>query len=288
MSFFSKFKIGSTSYDVKDAAAGKSLSISGNSLSLKNAAGTAVSTVNLPGGKTKVGTFVTTENEKEVNIRFTDTLADGDIVVVKNKVGYCWKNDANYTIYIRTTDANTYIPYLDATYDYIFRVSSVSSTNTSLQLISGGTSCMKPYFVGSNTYGSNKADYYDINLGCQGSIPLKTMTSGLTFSVTNSDDAAVTISSYKICFYDCGYYALAFMASSTNHKTMKTITLGNYLSDQLIMLSPPEYAVRISQISQTSSFCTKTSKNTCIVDDTKVEFLTSGDLYIVYGKWMVE
>lgn len=48
MAYFSKFKIGSTSYDVKDAAAGKSLDISGNSLTLKNAAGSTVSTVTLP------------------------------------------------------------------------------------------------------------------------------------------------------------------------------------------------------------------------------------------------
>ena len=50
MADFSKFKIGNTSYNVKDAAAGKSLSVSGSSLSLKNAAGTAISTVTLPGG----------------------------------------------------------------------------------------------------------------------------------------------------------------------------------------------------------------------------------------------
>lgn len=50
MSDFSKFKIGSTSYDVKDANAGRSLSVSGTNLSLKNAAGTAISMVTLPGG----------------------------------------------------------------------------------------------------------------------------------------------------------------------------------------------------------------------------------------------
>lgn len=50
MADFSKFKVGSTSYNVKDANAGRSLSISGNSLSLKNPAGTAISTVTLPGG----------------------------------------------------------------------------------------------------------------------------------------------------------------------------------------------------------------------------------------------
>lgn len=50
MADFSKFKIGNTSYNVKDAAAGKSLSISGTDLSLKNAAGTAISTVTIPAG----------------------------------------------------------------------------------------------------------------------------------------------------------------------------------------------------------------------------------------------
>ena len=50
MADFSKFKIGNTSYNVKDTAAGKSLSVSGSDLSLKNAAGTAISTVTLPAG----------------------------------------------------------------------------------------------------------------------------------------------------------------------------------------------------------------------------------------------
>lgn len=54
MAFFSKFKIGSTSYDVKDAAAGKTLSVSGSNLNLKNAAGGIVSTVTLPGGGSQV------------------------------------------------------------------------------------------------------------------------------------------------------------------------------------------------------------------------------------------
>lgn len=50
MADFTKFKVGSTSYNVKDANAGKSLSISGSDLSLKNAAGNTISTVTLPGG----------------------------------------------------------------------------------------------------------------------------------------------------------------------------------------------------------------------------------------------
>ena len=65
MADFSKFKIGNTSYNVKDAAAGKSLSISGTDLSLKNAAGTAISTVTIPGGNTKV---------YDVQVEYTDNV----------------------------------------------------------------------------------------------------------------------------------------------------------------------------------------------------------------------
>ena len=50
MADFTKFKVGSTSYNVKDANAGRKLDISGNDLSLKNASGTAISTVTLPAG----------------------------------------------------------------------------------------------------------------------------------------------------------------------------------------------------------------------------------------------
>lgn len=52
MADFSKLKIGSTSYNVKDAAAGRSLSFDNDThmLSLQNAAGTGISTVNIPAG----------------------------------------------------------------------------------------------------------------------------------------------------------------------------------------------------------------------------------------------
>ena len=50
MAYFSKFKIGSTTYDVKDASAGKTIAINGTTLQLKNAAGTVVSSVTLPSG----------------------------------------------------------------------------------------------------------------------------------------------------------------------------------------------------------------------------------------------
>lgn len=50
MAYFSKFKIDNTSYDVKDANAGKTIAINGTTLQLKNAAGTVVSSVTLPGG----------------------------------------------------------------------------------------------------------------------------------------------------------------------------------------------------------------------------------------------
>ena len=50
MAYFSKFKIGSTTYDVKDASAGKTLALNGSTLQLKNAARTGVSSITLPGG----------------------------------------------------------------------------------------------------------------------------------------------------------------------------------------------------------------------------------------------
>lgn len=50
MAYFSKFKIGNTSYDVKDANAGKTIALNGNTLQLKNAAGTVISSVTIPSG----------------------------------------------------------------------------------------------------------------------------------------------------------------------------------------------------------------------------------------------
>lgn len=67
MADFSKFKIGSTSYNVKDVNAGKSLSLSGKDLSLKNAVGNTISTVTLPSGDTSYS----------VVIDYTDTTVRG-------------------------------------------------------------------------------------------------------------------------------------------------------------------------------------------------------------------
>ena len=67
MADFSKFKIGSTSYNVKDANAGRSLSVSGSNLSLKNAAGTAISTVTIPSG----------DKSYSVVIEYKDTSVQG-------------------------------------------------------------------------------------------------------------------------------------------------------------------------------------------------------------------
>lgn len=66
MADFSKFKIGNTSYNVKDVNAGKSLSLSGKDLSLKNAAGKAVSTVTLPDDTIYL-----------VEVRYTDNTVTG-------------------------------------------------------------------------------------------------------------------------------------------------------------------------------------------------------------------
>lgn len=74
MADFSNFKIGSTSYKVKDAAAGKSLSISGTDLSLKNAAGTVISTVTLPSGGG--GSFVWFTGMSSSNSMSIQTVVD--------------------------------------------------------------------------------------------------------------------------------------------------------------------------------------------------------------------
>lgn len=50
MAYVSKLNVNNTDYDIKDTAAGKSLSLSGSDLSLKNASGTDISTVTLPVG----------------------------------------------------------------------------------------------------------------------------------------------------------------------------------------------------------------------------------------------
>lgn len=71
MADFTKFKVGSTSYNVKDANAGKSLSISGTDLSLKNASGTAISTVTLPsGGGGKYVWFTGMSSNNTMSIQF--------------------------------------------------------------------------------------------------------------------------------------------------------------------------------------------------------------------------
>lgn len=93
MSFFSKFKIGSTSYDVKDALAGKSLSISGSSLSLKDAAGNAVSTVNLPDSGGIVDIKINTTTNKWTNLAGSKNVFDMPVnTVVRYNANYAITN----------------------------------------------------------------------------------------------------------------------------------------------------------------------------------------------------
>lgn len=91
MSFFSKFKIGNTSYDVKDALAGKTLSLSGADLSLVKADGTAASTVTLPvGGQPKVvkfnGTRFVMKADTSVNIE--SGVSVGDLIIIDCNENY--------------------------------------------------------------------------------------------------------------------------------------------------------------------------------------------------------
>lgn len=81
MSFFSKFKIGSTAYDVKDSLAGKSLSITNNKLNLLDADSNVLSNVDLPdsGGivDIKIGTgnvWTTADGTKNVFDLPLDTI----------------------------------------------------------------------------------------------------------------------------------------------------------------------------------------------------------------------
>lgn len=86
MAFFSKFKIGSTSYDVKDALAGKSLNLDGQNLSLMKADGFAASTVTLPSASvnidTVVGRFVASTGEFIVEIN-KGTLSTGKLIIIE-------------------------------------------------------------------------------------------------------------------------------------------------------------------------------------------------------------
>lgn len=75
MADFSKFN----GYNVKDAKSGKSLSISGSNLSLKNAAGTTISTVALPsGGATRLTEL------QDVSIY---NPQDGDVLTYSSSMG---------------------------------------------------------------------------------------------------------------------------------------------------------------------------------------------------------
>ena len=114
MADFSKFKIGNTSYNVKDAAAGKSLSISGTDLSLKNAAGTAISTVTLPsggGGKFVWLTGMSSSNSMSIQMVVDETSAVvskfQDMRLAANTGSYVFLVDAAFnasgTVYALTS-----------------------------------------------------------------------------------------------------------------------------------------------------------------------------------------
>lgn len=68
MADFKKFKINNTTYNVKDEGAGRSLSVSGQDLSLKDGANNVLSTVTLPGGGGGISKPVNNVQKLEIGI----------------------------------------------------------------------------------------------------------------------------------------------------------------------------------------------------------------------------
>lgn len=94
MAFFSKFKIGNTTYDVKDALAGKSLALSGSDLQLKSADGTVKSSVTLPGGGSVLQ--ATFSEGADASITMNTTPQAGDIIWVRSNVSTSYSGSGYY------------------------------------------------------------------------------------------------------------------------------------------------------------------------------------------------
>lgn len=117
MADFTKFKIGSTSYNVKDPNAGRSLDLSGTDLSLKNAAGNTISTVTLPSGDTSYS----------VVIEYKDTSVQGSYT---NLYDVMAANNGTWSIY----DIYPALPagaHLSDVHDHITYLVQVSFPNAS-------------------------------------------------------------------------------------------------------------------------------------------------------------
>lgn len=145
MSDFSKFKIGSTSYDVKDAAAAKTIAISGGTVSLKNAAGTVISSITLPQSNAVELYYVLFTTTAGLASWNNTTLQSGALLnadgtpgdwdaITSNAVFYVIVYAAN-DLYVATMQRHTQ----DAAQNIIILTAEIAYHNTSLAPAPDGT-----------------------------------------------------------------------------------------------------------------------------------------------------
>ena len=285
MAFFSKFKIGSTSYDVKDALAGKTLSLNGQDLSLLKADGTAANTVTLPGGKAYgMAHFENdTNNPGYKKIVFDDILADtvpagnynGILYILKGDAisiagfGNTWKAECNSNIIMqvgRTGSNNRYrVQMLNTGHTYFLYVYRNPASTFNMELLN-------PF---DNVFSSSSEAMYGSDIdqikGCLLGVPIYSNTSTIAFKYKDDSDADITDSNHMLVLYHNGWYAYISMAlAKAPNKVIRNLGDALETPDQeCIFISDPDYIMMPMRNTSYRKLytLTKTAANNFTVDN---------------------
>ena len=285
MAFFSKFKIGSTSYDVKDALAGKSLSLSGSNLSLLKADGTAASTVTLPGGKAYgMAHFEADSDHAGYNkIVFDDVLAstvpagnyNGILYILKGDAiksagfGGTWRAECNSDIIMqvgRTGSNSRYrVQMLNTGHTYFLYVYRNTASTFNMELLN-------PF---DNVFSSSTAAMYGSDIdkikGSLLGVPIYSNTSKIAFKYKDNSDADITDSNHMLVLYHNGLYAYISMAlAKAPNKVIRNLRDALETPDyECIFISDPDYIMMPMENTSYRKLytLTKTAANNFTVDN---------------------
>lgn len=208
-----KLNVNSVDYDIVDAFAGKQLSLIGSQLSLKGAAGNALSTVNLP--VTSIEEINFSNDAEDFYLPAGTSLPDmgkGKLYIINPGGGgsithpYTFRNNTNYTLFY----GNSAVDYISTDKTYLAYMIKDTSTHYNIYFLN--YPCYEPTLRGTNSVNSEpKLIRYIASLGIVKYESSDNTTSFFKMYGTDYDaedepfEAEITISQ-KTYFYVDGHY----------------------------------------------------------------------------------
>lgn len=251
MSFFSKIDVGEETFDVKDALAGKTLSLSGSELSLVKADGTAASTVALPSSGVKIITYSSNNDWQCDGESITTALKVNDMIVyispsnpsiIKLKNGNSYLTKLNLISNSKTSMGNsTGIEYISLYCSFFSAiVTSVTSSRITARVINTDAHGYRrvPF---NSSYSATTVEEHPYELG--NILIEKTISSSYYPFIIKSSTTELTPTEVKLFIYDDNSYLLKYLFNLDASKYADIYTRNDSNAYDIVMyLTNPMFA----------------------------------------------